>query len=388
MGLPVIATAPYTVSLGDGCRRVTQGRCVGVVVRLEEMDVVEEFHVFELGGVDIILGVAWLAKLGDVRANWESMTMEYHVGEKTITIKGDPTLSRQLVKSKSLWKLGDDAESGALVWGLSSPEATEDGEWGTDVTGEQWAQLEKLLQSHYRLFQDMHGLPLERQIQHRIQLKTGVDPINVRPYRYPHILKGEIEKQVEEMLRAGIIRHSSSPFSSPVILVKKKDGSWRFCVDYRALNKATVPDKFPIPMIEELLDELRGARYFSKIDLKSGYHQIRMEEVDVAKTAFRTHLGHFEFLVMPFGLTNAPATFLSTMNKLLQPYLRKWVLVFFDDILAYSPNWADHLKQLEMVMQLLERNGWVANRKKYDFGKKKICYLGHHISDQGVEMDG
>jgi hypothetical protein len=192
---------------------------------------------------------------------------------------------------------------------------------------------------------------------------------------------------VVEMLHNGLIQHSTSAFSSPVLLVKKKDNSWRFCVDYRHLNALTVKAKYPVPIIDELLDELFGASWFSILDLRAGFHQILLRDGEAHKTAFQTHLGHYEFRVMPFGLTGAPGTFQKAMNHTLAPLLRKCALVFFDDILIYSASLEDHISHLQQVFQLLAKDEWKVKLSKCKFAKQQVSYLGHVINSSGVSTD-
>ncbi|MCH92729.1 Ty3/gypsy retrotransposon protein, partial [Trifolium medium] len=247
--------------------------------------------------------------------------------------------------------------------------------------------LAQLLLQFRHIFDSPTSLPPQRAHDHSIPLMDESRVVKVRPYRYPHSQKAQIELMVDDMLQQGIIKPSTSPFSSPIILVKKKDGTWRFCTDYRALNALTIKDSFPLPTVDELLDELFGAKFFSKLDLRSGYHQILMNPRDRHKTAFRTHHGHYEWLVMPFGLSNAPASFQSLMNHVFQSVLRKFVLVFFDDILVYSPSWLTHLDHLKLVLQLLSDHQLFVKLSKCSFGMTEVEYLGHVVSGMGVTMD-
>jgi hypothetical protein len=249
------------------------------------------------------------------------------------------------------------------------------------------ATIDELLHSYQDIFKEPTGLPPLRAHDHAIPLKEGSQPINLRPYRHTGLQKDIVEKIVTEMLDSGIIQHNTSPFASPVVLVKKKDDTWRLCVDYRALNKMTIKDKFPIPIVEELLEELGRATVFSKVDLRAGYHQIRMLAGDIRKTAFRTHNGHYEFLIMQFGLTNAPATFQSLMNDIFRRHLRKFILVFFDDILVYSPTLEKHVEQLQIVFEILRSQSLLAKRSKCVLGSSQVEYLGHVITKSGVATD-
>lgn len=245
--------------------------------------------------------------------------------------------------------------------------------------------IQLILEKFQVVFDIPKQLPPVRSCDHRIPLIDPTKTIRARPYRDHQ--KNEIEKQIKEMLDSGIIRESSSPFASPVVLVKKAHGSLRMCVDYKALNRNTIKDKFPIPLIDDLLDELYGAKCFSKLDLRSGYHQIRIVGEDTSKITFKTHENHYEFLVMPFGLTNAPSAFQGIMNHIFKPFMRKFVLMFFDDILIYSREWKSHMKHVEVVFQILQANSLFAKPFKCKFGCTTVHYLGHIISENGITVD-
>ncbi|GJZ60406.1 putative reverse transcriptase domain-containing protein [Tanacetum coccineum] len=235
--------------------------------------------------------------------------------------------------------------------------------------------------------EDLPGLPPTRQVEFQIDLVPGAAPVARAPYRLAPSEMKELSEQLKELSDKGFIRPSSSPWGAPVLFVKKKDGSFRMCIDYRELNKLTVKNRYPLPRIDDLFDQLQGSSVYSKIDLRSGYHQLRVREEDIPKTAFRTRYGHYEFQVMPFGLTNAPAVFMDLMNRVCKPYLDKFVIVFIDDILIYSKNKQEHEEHLKIILELLKKEELYAKFSKCEFWISKVQFLGHVIDSEGIHVD-
>jgi hypothetical protein len=237
------------------------------------------------------------------------------------------------------------------------------------------------------VFKEVPGLPPRRNIDFSIDLMPGVAPVSKTPYRMSTLELKELQMHLEEILKKGYIRLSVSPWGAPVLFVKKKDGTLRLCIDFRQLNKVIVKKKYPLPRIDDLFDQLKDARIFSKIDLRLGYHQVRIKEEDINKTTFRTRYGHYEFTVVPFGLSNALAIFICLMNGVFREYLDKFVIVFLDVILIYSKSKEDHEHHLRMVLQVLREHQLFAKFRKCSFYQKQIHYLGHIISKDGIAVD-
>ncbi|CAI7880518.1 unnamed protein product, partial [Closterium sp. NIES-54] len=231
------------------------------------------------------------------------------------------------------------------------------------------------------------GLPPQRAHDHRIELEPRAQPTVQWQFRLTQPELNELRKQLDYLLEKKFIRPSSLPFAAPIVFTPKKDGGFCMCIDYRSLNRVTVKSRYPIPRADELIDQLQTARVFSKIDLREGYHQIRVEPSDCAKIAFRTRYGSFEYTVMPFGLTNAPATFQMTMNKAFRPLLDKCVIIYLDDILVYSRDKQQHLADLEEVFTISDKHRLLTKGSKCEFFQDRLEFLGHITLEAGVEID-
>jgi hypothetical protein len=235
--------------------------------------------------------------------------------------------------------------------------------------------------------EELPGMPPDCDIEFIIELLPGTPPISKRPYRMPVNELVQLKKQIAELQSMGFIRPSSSPWGAPMLFLEKKDGTQWMCVDYRSLNEVTIKNKYPLLRIEDLFDQMKGASVFSKIDLRSGYHQLKIRESDIPKTAFCTRYGLYEYTVMSFGLTNALAYFMYLINKVFMEYLDKFVVVFIDDILIFSKTEEEHEKHLRMVLEKLRSNQLYAKFSKCEFWLTEVTFLEHVISAGGISVD-
>ena len=346
-GRPLISSSP----LGE--IHCTWG-CKGVSILIGGLEFKADLTILESQGIDVILGMDWLTRYrGVITCSPRSVKLRHPSGHEVefVPIRSGPAHMLHALE-------GVPVESVPVVREFM------------DVFPE-----------------ELPGLPPDREVEFVIDLLPGTTPISNRHNCMSSIEQEELKKQLAELMEKGFVRPSTSPWGSPVLFVKKKDGLMRMCIDYRELNKVTIKNKYPLPRIDNLLDQLKGAKYFSKIDLRSGYHQMKIREQDIPKTAFVTRHGQFEFTVVAFGLTNAPAYFMNMMNKIFMEELDRFVVVFIDDILVYSKTREEHEKHLRIVLEKLRRNWLYGKFSKCDFWLEEVAFLGHVITAEGVAVD-
>lgn len=403
-------STPWSVKLADGSLRHTQLQVPCAPVQLQAFSANLDLVSLDLScHHDIILGMPWLQQYNP-QIDWQQLSIQLRVkpSQPSVTLASalastpaTPTPPARAAKPRPPLRIWShkallecyargqvSALSIAWVTPASDGSLTALAATPSNPTQPTDPELQQLLQRYADVFPEQlpKGLPPQRDIDHRIELVPGKAPPHHPVRRASPAELDELKVQLEELLEAGFIRPSKSPFGAAILFVRKKDGSMRMCIDYRALNEQTVKNRYPLPRVDELFDRLQGAKFFSKIDLRSGYHQIRIAEPDVHKTAFRCRYGHYEYLVMPFGLTNAPATFMALMNDIFRPYLDKFVLAFLDDILIYSRTREEHLQHLTLVLQELRRHKLCAKASKCEFLRDRVEFLGHIVGSDGLHM--
>lgn len=369
------------VRLADGTLRDLHERLVPCQLRLQGYQTTIEPIVADISDYHVILGRPWL-NAANPDIDWTSNLITVKQGHRQFHLEalGEEEPKIQFLNAMQFERqLAQNEELCLLL--LREPSE----EKGNHLS----PQATALVQSYPDIFPNElpKGLPPRRNVDHRIELEQGHSPPCRPPYRLSQPELEELKRQLEKLLNDGFIRPSVSPYGAPILFVRKKDGSLRMCVDYRLLNKITIKNKYALPRIDDLLDRLHGAKYFTKLDLMSGYHQVRIAEKDIPKTAFRTRYGHFEFLVLPFGLTNAPATFMRLMNDIMRPYLDRFVIVYIDDLLIFSKTKEEHDLHLRLVLDTLRQHQLVAKLSKCSFFKEEIDFLGHVINSNGIQPD-
>ena len=365
------------VSVPNGDTMISERIVPGSRLVIQNKDFSADLIVLGIHDFDIVLGMEWLSKH---RATLDCNKKEVRLvspEEPGVIIRGirreiAPSLINAMTASKILRK----GYQGYLAFVV---DRRQEGTRLEDIP---------ILKEFPDVFpDDISSLPPDREVEFTIDLIPGTEPISIPSYRMAPAELRELKAQLEELLSKGFIRSSISLWGPPVLFLKKKDGSLRLCIDYRQLNRVTIRNQYPLPRIDELFDRLKGSRVYSKSDLRSGYHRLRVRENDVSKTAFRTRYGHYKFLVMPFGLTNASAVFMDLMNRVFSPYLDKFVIVFIDDILVYSGSLEEHAEHLQTVLQILRERQLYAKFSKCQFWLDMVAFLGHVISVEGVSVD-
>jgi hypothetical protein len=278
---------PVSVKVANGQLMVSDAQVLELQWCYEGHIFTDTMRILDIGAYDAILGKDWLDRCGSMLCHWPQKILQFTHNGAQVTLKGLDSSASQELTEVTVAQLQEMLHTNE-VWAMAVLDPTPSSQKTTLSP-----DLQALLTEYQTVFSEPNELPPRRALDHAITLETSAQPVNSRPYRYSPLQKDEIERQVAEMIRSGVVTTSMSPFASPVLLVKKKDGSWRFCVDYRKLNSLTIKNKFPLPIVDELLDELAGTKFFSKLDLRAGYHQIRMRPEDEQKTAFKTHHGHF-----------------------------------------------------------------------------------------------
>ena len=375
---PLLTEQKHTITLADGSNKVAEHQVKGKLTIDNYHDTINLVMLpLNNASYDIILGMAWIrAVQANIQLNPDAVVVNWN-NHRVILKPSEKNRDGGLISKRQLKK-----EIIATIYIGKQTQVA-----GSDPSSPTQPIVDNLQAQYKDVFGGLpHVLPPKRDVDHHIDLIPGAIPPSRPVYRMSPAELDELKKQLDDLTEKGFIRPSKSPFGSPVLFVKKHDGTLRLCVDYRALNKVTIKNKYPLPRVDELFDRLQGARYFSKLDLESGYHQLRIHEPDIEKTAFRTRYGHFEFLVLAFGLTNAPATFMHLINQILRPFLDKFVIAFIDDILIYSKTLQEHKQHVKQVLQVLRENQLYAKLKKCELFKSCVTFLGHVIDQHGVHV--
>jgi hypothetical protein len=367
----------WLVQLATRTKRKVTELVKSYPVDMKGLSTKDELNILPLGSYDYLIGMDWLDQhhaLLDCR-NKEFTCLDEEGNQKIV--QGIPRAV--VVREISTMMLKTCYMKGCQLFAARVEEASRD---EVSKIGDH-----AVLTEFEDVFQEVPRLCLKRDIDFSINLMPGAAPVSKAPYRMSTPELKELQLQLEELLKKGYIHPSMSPWGAPVLFVKKKDGMLRLCIDFRQLNKVTIKNKYPLPRIDNLFDQLKGAKIFSKIDLRLGYHQLIIKDEDINKTTIRTRYGHYEFTVVPFGLLNAPVVFMCLMNGVFRDYLDKFVIVFLDDILVYSKSEEEHEQHLRMVLQVLREHQLYAKLRKCSFYQRQIHYLGHIISEEGIAVD-